>query len=71
MTFTKKQKKEYIAEFGNVCPYCHSRNIAPISGLAEDDDGAQKQDLECHDCGKLWEEIYDLVDIMEENDRRD
>lgn len=69
--FTREQKKAYIDGFGNICPYCHSRNIENLSEIELDDDGAPKQNLKCHDCNKLWEEIYTLTDIMEENDRRD
>ena len=69
--FTNAQKKEYIDNFGLVCPYCHSRNIEELGTIEFDDDGAPKQDVECHDCGKLWENIYELVNVMEENDRRD
>ncbi|KKL98896.1 hypothetical protein LCGC14_1819850 [marine sediment metagenome] len=71
MAFTKKQKKEYIDNFGLVCPYCCSRNIEELGMIEFDDDGAPKQDVECYDCDKLWENIYELVNIMEENDRRD
>ncbi len=69
--FTDEQKKVYLENFGNMCPYCHYRSPTTIGDIEEDDDGAQKQWLTCDDCGKCWEDIYELVDIREENDRRD
>lgn len=71
MSFTKKQKEEYLENFGGMCPYCHHRCLTTINDIEPDDDGSQKQWIKCDDCGKCWEDIYELVDIMEENDRRD
>ena len=67
--FTKKQKKEYIKNFGHGCPYCKTRNTDIMGVIYEDDDGATKQDLECYECDKKWQNIYELSDIIHEDER--
>ena len=66
--FTKKQKKEYIDRHGNTCPYCQSYNIDTVVELFHTDEGTATQEVECYDCGKLWEEKYTLTDIVHEDE---
>jgi len=60
-----RYKKEYLERKGENCPYCNSRNIMGIENIQADGEGAH-QSVECHDCGKLWKDIYKLVDVTEE-----
>ena len=57
-------KKRYLAEGGGVCLHCESRNIMALEQIQGDDGGASCQ-VECHDCGRIWTDIYKLVDVEE------
>jgi transposase-like protein len=56
-----EQKQTYIGGGGVYCPYCHSHNI---TALIFDGEG-MCQPVRCEDCGKEWNDIYQLVDIEE------
>ena len=57
--------EEYIDEGGNKCPFCHSKNINGLDFEADCDYASRE--VECHDCGKLWTEMFNLRGY-EEND---
>jgi DNA-directed RNA polymerase subunit RPC12/RpoP len=45
---------------GSECPFCSSRNILAIEQVQMD--GREgSQEVECHDCGKLWRDIVKLT----------
>lgn len=52
--------EEYIASAGNECPCCKSRNIMSVGEMNTDCDYAWRQ-AECHDCGALWTENYQMT----------
>ena len=58
---TEQQKRDYVAKKGYYCPYCGSENISagPFDG-----EGCF-QPVECADCGRTWQDIYELIDIEE------
>lgn len=45
---------------GTRCPYCHSKNIMPL-GEVELQDSSGHREVECHDCGGLWQEKVEIV----------
>lgn len=71
MPFTSKQKRIYLDTKGNICPYCHVKHINTRRKIRHDYDGTAEQEIECNACGRVWKDVYKLIDIMEENDRRD
>lgn len=68
MTFTKKQKKEYIDKHGNICPYCKSKGISYMDQPECAGKGKVEQEMECFACNKRWEDIYTLTNIIHEDD---
>lgn len=56
------RKKKYLETGGEYCPFCNSRNIMTLGNLEADCGGAD-QEVECHDCGKIWLDVYELVDV--------
>lgn len=61
MTLTKKQKKKYMINNGNICPFCESEEIS--ADHADFDDCWVWRKVECNQCKKQWVDIYKLVDI--------
>ena len=56
---TQDQERQYIAERGVCCPFCHSSSI---SGKAVDiDNGIASQEIDCDDCGENWTDLYTLT----------
>jgi len=60
----QKDIEKYIDRCGLHCPYCDSLDIK--GGFVQIDAGSAWQEIECLDCGKLWKDIYRLVDIEED-----
>lgn len=58
----QKYEKSY-----NQCPFCESPNIEAHKINIPDND-ITTQDIECHDCGKQWRDIYKLVGYEEITD---
>lgn len=59
------KKEQYIREGGVRCPYCASEDIEGTSFESDLDFSSQK--ITCNNCGKRWEDIYTLIDIIEIN----
>lgn len=50
---------------GSRCPYCQSGNIMAVEQV-QCDGPEGTQAVECHDCGKLWYDLWELKGWMEE-----
>jgi hypothetical protein len=60
---TEQQKQTYLANGGNVCPYCES---ADICGGAIDISGREAwQEVSCNECHATWNDVYNLASIEE------
>lgn len=61
MTYNTPQgmmsQEEYVAKAGELCPFCHSKNILRISNINPE---TGISEVECHDCGRLWYETYTI-----------
>lgn len=67
-TISGIQKKRYLVMQGGECPSCYS---SEVTGGSFSGDGEQLwQDMECQSCDFRWTDIYELVDIVGENDAR-
>jgi hypothetical protein len=55
----EKRVQAYLDLNGICCPYCGSQNI---EGGYFDNEGKCQQ-VECHECGMDWYDIYELVGI--------
>lgn len=54
--------QEYKKRNGQDCPYCESKRIHAT--LLRDNFAIEvTRGMECHDCGKEWEEKFDLVSL--------
>lgn len=51
--------KEYLDESGNLCPYCRSVNLENC-GAPEIETGTCYQQVECYDCGRMWDDVYEF-----------
>ena len=65
---TDEQKKDYIAHWGCHCPHCGSNHITTETPLEDTGSGNFYQHTTCDNCGKGWSDIYDLVDIIEDEE---
>lgn len=54
---------EYILHGGTHCPFCDSEDIE--GGPVEVDAGCATQEIDCHTCGKSWNDQYKLVGYAE------
>jgi len=54
-----KTSEEYLTN-PNECPNCSSGNISAV-GDHEMDSGLSWQQVECHDCGGIWTDMYKLI----------
>ena len=61
---TEKQKKDYIDGDGGECPYCHSTDIEGAGFNMEA--GTVWQEITCAQCGKSWQDVYELTSIEED-----
>lgn len=50
---------QYVTEGGRHCPNCRSQNIDTLEPLESDGPIAWQQ-VECHDCGKQWQDNFNL-----------
>jgi DNA-directed RNA polymerase subunit RPC12/RpoP len=55
-------QEEFVDHGGNRCPNCDSKNIMnhPVNSDCFGPGGARVE-TECHDCGKLWSELYKMT----------
>ena len=57
---TAQQKLDYMTAGGNKCPFCGSKNIEG-KGETESDADWHTNEIECHDCGGEWNDVYTLT----------
>lgn len=72
MPFTEEQRREYINNCGDCCPFCKGRCLTGFTGARLDSSGSSEELInskECLDCGKEWVEIIKIVGIEETPDR--
>lgn len=60
---TPEQKKEYVENGGQHCPYCGSTAIE--GGKFDAEWKEAWSEVSCPDCGRTWQDEYRLVDIAE------
>jgi hypothetical protein len=66
MALSDEDKQEYVKQGGVKCPYCESRDIENYD--RNSDIGWVADSVQCNNCSKSWEEIYNLADIKEDED---
>ncbi len=54
---------EYLADKGDHCPYCNSKNIMALEQI-QGDGGTASCQIECHDCGNIWTDQYTLTGVL-------
>ena len=63
---TKNNLKKYIKSCGCYCPFCNSDNVYTDPLNTDNMEyGIIKQEANCCECGKTWEDIYKLSDVNE------
>jgi hypothetical protein len=55
-------QEEYLKDYGK-CPRCRSASIEGLSNMKSDADYAY-QNLECLDCGLLYDDLYQLKEYI-------
>jgi len=65
---SKKQREQYLARKGMLCPYCDSPQLDAL-GKAEIDGPIAAAETTCVACGETWWDIFTLTDIAEERKR--
>lgn len=67
---TREQVRAYVKESrGGRCPYCGGMQIE--GGHIAVEDGFCGQPVGCNDCGKSWEDVYELVGVTPDPTRSD
>ena len=59
------QKTHYLAKDGLICPYCLSSDIEE---LGTSHHSHQQRKVKCHNCNKRWQDVYALVDVLEDEE---
>jgi len=62
MEITAEQRKYYLDNKGSRCPFCGKMALEGDSVDVEA--GVARQSITCAKCGKEWEDVYSLVDIV-------
>ncbi len=60
---TLKEKRFYINDGGQKCPYCHSTKLR--GGEFDHDLGNAMMEVWCNKCKKRWNELYEMTSIEE------
>lgn len=63
---TEDQRKAFLENKGEYCPYCGGVHTRYTEMFAIFDDGTARQKAECFDCGGAWVEHYVLTDVSED-----
>ena len=66
MAFTEEQKRNYIRNAGQRCPFCDSDNLD--HGQIGVEMGEAWQHVRCIACEKIWTEYYDLANISDHSE---
>jgi hypothetical protein len=62
---SKKDIYKYIHnKNASYCPYCQSEDSLYFSSIEIEQNQAY-QDVSCHNCGKMWADVYILTTIAE------
>ena len=61
MELTEVQIQEYVDKNGLYCPFCGSMGLH--TGKPEVGDSIIWQSVRCVDCGREWDDRYDLTSI--------
>ena len=48
---------------GAICPYCGSSAVGPTDSELKFEDGLCHREMSCDVCGKLWDEVWGLLDV--------
>ena len=56
-------RQKYMKSSGAHCPFCESTNIT--SGPIQADGSVAWAEVECEDCGSVWQDVWTLTDIAE------
>jgi hypothetical protein len=62
---TDEQKRAYVQNGGNRCPFCTSYEIEG-TGQVQTDAGYAWQPIKCLSCDEHWNDVYKLVDVDQE-----
>ncbi len=58
-----EKAKEYLQQYGLVCPFCGSWDIE--GGSMDFDWGEIAQRISCHECGETWTDVYKLAVVAD------
>jgi len=59
MKLTEEQKKAYLENAANLCPFCQSPDI---TGGPVDINGREAwQEVSCNECHEQWRDVYALA----------
>lgn len=61
--------KNYIENGGYSCPFCGSGEIEAYN--YDWDEAGAYSDVKCHTCGKVWTDVYKLVEITYDEDENE
>lgn len=67
LAITKKEKRAYLKSPFH-CPFCNSTNIS--SGHTDNEGKVIIQPVECFDCKCTWNEVFVLIDIIDDEKKR-
>jgi hypothetical protein len=59
MKLTQEQKKVYIENTGNICPFCKSTDIT--GGSVNIEGREARQEVWCNECHGQWRDVYTLA----------
>ena len=66
---TDEQKKHYLNDQGGHCPWCGSQRVTVENCLAGAvADGSLYETMSCDTCGKRWDDLYAIVNVVEDAD---
>jgi|LakMenEpi03Aug12_release.lakeMendotaPanAssembly.Ray.scaffolds.fasta_scaffold3242145_2 transposase-like protein len=51
--------EEYIVRKAQQCPICNSYHIE--AGASTFDGHTLTQEIECHECGAMWDDVYETT----------
>ena len=67
MPFSDETKAQYVKD-PTFCPYCKNRRSLTSYGLQTDYEDFAIAKVECNTCSKWFTEVFELTDIVEEED---
>lgn len=58
-------KFKHINEGKESCPYCRKTNVTKTASVHLDN--KYKVRVSCDDCSAIWTEVYQMMDLIEDN----